>query len=146
MLKFLPILLALAVWIYAFIDCLNTPEKEVRKLPKAVWVIIVLLFGQVLVGPIAWFVAGRPRRNVPYGATRAEERRWVAPDDNPDFLKSLKDDGTGPGEAGTGGESVDGSGSPPRRDDAPAAEEVGPEEREDEFHRKDNPEDPPSKG
>src|SRR5262245_23375137 len=89
MLRYLPFLLVLAVWIYAFIDCLNTPEQEVRKLPKVVWVIIILLFGQVLLGPVAWFAVGRPRRNAPYGATRPDERRWVAPDDNPEFLKSI---------------------------------------------------------
>lgn len=91
MIRYLPFLLVLAVWIYAFIDCLNTPEKEIRKLPKIAWVLIILLFGQVLLGPIAWFAVGRPRRNTPYGATKPQERRWVAPDDNPDFLKSIND-------------------------------------------------------
>ncbi len=90
MLRYLPLLLVLALWIYAFIDCLNTPENEVRHLPKVVWVIIVLLFGEVLVGPVAWLVAGRPRRN---GAGHERRRaEWVAPDDNPEFLKSLKDE------------------------------------------------------
>ncbi|MGW6455438.1 PLD nuclease N-terminal domain-containing protein [Streptomyces sp. NPDC055078] len=90
MLRYLPFLLILALWIYAFIDCLNTPEKEVRNLPKVAWVIIVLLFGQVLLGPVAWFIAGRPRRTAAYGSGRRGE--WVAPDDNPDFLRSLKDE------------------------------------------------------
>ncbi|WP_371654080.1 MULTISPECIES: PLD nuclease N-terminal domain-containing protein [unclassified Streptomyces] len=88
MLRYLPFLLVLALWIYAFIDCLNTPEKEVRGLPKVVWVIIILLFGEVLVGPVAWLFAGRPRRTPPGPA-------WTAPDDNPEFLASLnrpKDD------------------------------------------------------
>jgi heme A synthase len=98
MLRYLPFLLLLAVWIYAFIDCLNTPEQEVRKLPKVAWVLIILLFGQVLLGPVAWFLAGRPRRNVPYGAEAPQERRWVAPDDNPDFLDSLKKK-PGPGDS-----------------------------------------------
>ncbi|GAA2422212.1 PLD nuclease N-terminal domain-containing protein [Streptomyces macrosporus] len=89
MLRLLPTVLVLAVWIYAFIDCLNTPENEVRKLPKVAWVLIVLFFGTVLLGPIAWFVAGRPRRNAPYGAVRPAERRWVAPDDNPEFLRTI---------------------------------------------------------
>ncbi|MCI0384092.1 PLD nuclease N-terminal domain-containing protein [Streptomyces sp. CNQ085] len=93
MLRLLPTVLILAVWIYAFIDCLNTPEDEVRKLPKLAWVFIIVLFGSVLFGPIAWFLAGRPRRNAPYGATRSAERRWVAPDDNPDFLKSINERG-----------------------------------------------------
>ncbi|MFE7133309.1 PLD nuclease N-terminal domain-containing protein [Streptomyces sp. NPDC057638] len=91
MLRYLPFLLVLALWIYAFIDCLNTPEKEVRNLPKVAWVIIVLLFGQVLLGPIAWFIAGRPRRTPSYRGNRG--RTWVAPDDNPEFLKSLRDEG-----------------------------------------------------
>ncbi|MBA0053887.1 PLDc_N domain-containing protein [Streptomyces sp. AJS327] len=98
MLRYLPFVLVLAVWIYAFIDCLNTPENEVRKLPKVAWVIIILLFGQVLLGPVVWFAVGRPRKNAPYGATKPAERRWVAPDDNPDFLKSLGEDRRPPKE------------------------------------------------
>ncbi|MFI1681296.1 MULTISPECIES: PLD nuclease N-terminal domain-containing protein [unclassified Streptomyces] len=96
MLRYLPFLLVLAVWIYAFIDVLNTPEKEVRHLPKVVWVIIVLLFGEVLLGPIAWFVTGK-KRHAP-GAAGGGRTRWVAPDDNPEFLKSLKDKEEDPDE------------------------------------------------
>ena len=96
MLRYLPYLLVLALWIYAFIDCLNTPEQEVRGLPKVVWIIIILLFGEVLVGPIAWLVAGKNRGPAPaHGSTPSEWHRnhsstWVAPDDDPEFLKSLK--------------------------------------------------------
>ncbi|MFI1396345.1 PLD nuclease N-terminal domain-containing protein [Streptomyces sp. NPDC020681] len=92
MLRYLPLLLVLALWIYAFIDCLNTPENEVRHLPKVVWVIIVLLFGEVLIGPIAWLVAGRPRRTAAGPGASGRRGGWVAPDDNPDFLKSIKDE------------------------------------------------------
>ncbi|WP_327325381.1 PLD nuclease N-terminal domain-containing protein [Streptomyces sp. NBC_01210] len=96
MLRYLPFLLVLALWIYAFIDCLNTPEQEVKHLPKVVWIIIVLLFGEVLIGPVAWLVAGRARKVSADGSTSSERHRnrteWVAPDDNPDFLKSLKDE------------------------------------------------------
>ncbi|MFD9793862.1 PLD nuclease N-terminal domain-containing protein [Streptomyces sp. NPDC059070] len=84
MLRYLPFLLVLAVWIYAFIDCLNTPEQEVRGLPKVVWVIVILLFGEVLLGPVAWFFAGRPRR------VATARGGWTAPDDNPEFLAGLK--------------------------------------------------------
>ncbi|MEU5635713.1 PLD nuclease N-terminal domain-containing protein [Streptomyces rishiriensis] len=97
MLRYLPFLLVLALWIYAFIDCLNTPEEEVRGLPKVVWVIVILLFGEVLVGPVAWLVAGRARHALAGGGTAAESPRarraeWVAPDDNPEFLKSLENE------------------------------------------------------
>ncbi|WP_354641129.1 PLD nuclease N-terminal domain-containing protein [Kitasatospora camelliae] len=103
MLRILPTLLVLALWVWAFIDCLTTPEEEVRHLPKVVWIIIVLLFP--LVGSIAWLIAGRDRRSArarttpwPSGRTdgRAEHERprqpFVAPDDNPEFLASLKKD------------------------------------------------------
>jgi hypothetical protein len=97
MLRYLPFLLVLALWIYAFIDCLNTPEEDVKYLPKVVWIIIVLLFGEVLIGPVAWLVAGKRRHAPAGGGTPSEWHRdhrtqWVAPDDNPDFLKSLKDE------------------------------------------------------
>ncbi|WP_329118872.1 PLD nuclease N-terminal domain-containing protein [Streptomyces sp. NBC_01465] len=95
MLRYIPFLLVLALWIYAFIDCLNTPEEEVRGLPKVVWVIIILLFGEVLIGPIAWLVAGRHRRAPANGSTPSEWHRnqrptMTAPDDDPEFLQSLK--------------------------------------------------------
>ncbi|MFC5147211.1 PLD nuclease N-terminal domain-containing protein [Streptomyces aureoversilis] len=93
MLRYLPFLLILALWIYAFVDCLNTPEKEVRGLPKIAWVIVILLFGEVLIGPVAWLIAGRPRAAAgSRGQRRGGERQWVAPDDNPEFLKSLRRD------------------------------------------------------
>jgi hypothetical protein len=103
MLRYLPVLLVLALWIYTFIDCLNTPEKEVRNLPKLAWIAIIVLFGTMLFGPVAWLIAGRPRGRSalgsgggrgPEGPRRGRSRRdqWVAPDDNPDFLRSLDED------------------------------------------------------
>ncbi|MEU2390657.1 PLD nuclease N-terminal domain-containing protein [Streptomyces sp. NPDC007369] len=85
MLRYLPFLLIIALTIYAFIDCLNTPEGEVKHLPKPVWVLIILLFS--IVGPVVWLAAGKQRSAV--GGGRARRPQWVAPDDNPDFLRSL---------------------------------------------------------
>ena len=51
----------LVLTIVALIDCLSTDEWEVRNLPKVVWVFLILLFSPI--GPIVWFVAGRPQRN-----------------------------------------------------------------------------------
>ncbi|MET8174993.1 PLD nuclease N-terminal domain-containing protein [Streptomyces clavifer] len=96
MLRALMYLLPLALTIYAFIDCLNTPEDEVKHLPKVAWVFIILLFW--IVGPIVWLAAGRQRASsggrAPSEWHRGRRSTWVAPDDNPDFLKSLKDEKT----------------------------------------------------
>ncbi|MEU9146287.1 PLD nuclease N-terminal domain-containing protein [Streptomyces sp. NPDC048349] len=89
MLRYLPFLLIIALTIYAFIDCLNTPEEEVKHLPKVVWVIIILLFS--IVGPVVWLFAGKKRAAI--GGGRAPRRaQWVAPDDNPEFLKYLREE------------------------------------------------------
>jgi hypothetical protein len=84
MLRVLMILVPLALSIYAFIDCITTEEKEIRYLPKPVWAILVLLFP--LVGSVSWLLVGHNRTATVRGGG------WIAPDDNPDFLKSLKDD------------------------------------------------------
>ncbi|MFD5420447.1 PLD nuclease N-terminal domain-containing protein [Streptomyces sp. NPDC127069] len=95
MLRYLPFLLILALTIYAFIDCLNTPEEEVKSLPKGVWVLIILLFS--IVGPVVWLLAGKKRTAAGGaggfgGGGRARRTQWVAPDDNPEFLRSLRKD------------------------------------------------------
>ncbi|MDX3638877.1 PLD nuclease N-terminal domain-containing protein [Streptomyces sp. MB09-02B] len=95
MLRLLMYLVPLALTIYAFIDCLNTPEDEAKHLPKIAWVFIILLFW--IVGPIAWLAAGKLRNAPAGGRTPSEWHRnhrteYVAPDDNPEFLKSLAED------------------------------------------------------
>ncbi|WP_240135449.1 PLD nuclease N-terminal domain-containing protein [Streptomyces sp. MUM 178J] len=95
MLRALMFLVPLALTIYAFIDCLNTPEDEAKHLPKIAWVFIILLFW--IVGPIVWLAAGKTRGASAHGRTASERRRghratWVAPDDNPEFLQSLREE------------------------------------------------------
>ncbi|MGP3944225.1 PLD nuclease N-terminal domain-containing protein [Streptomyces sp. 6N106] len=94
MLRVLMILVPLALSIYAFIDCITTDEQDIRYIPKPIWAILVLLFP--VVGSVSWLIAGR-KRAVAEGGGRGAARGagggggWVAPDDNPEFLKSLND-------------------------------------------------------
>ncbi|MEU9521545.1 PLD nuclease N-terminal domain-containing protein [Streptomyces sp. NPDC048224] len=110
MLRVLMFLVPLALSVYAFIDCISTKDADIRHMPKPLWAILVLLFP--LVGSISWIIAGKKRQ--PAGASSWQgggRRQWVAPDDNPEFLKSLGDhprdaDGDraedGPRDGGTG--------------------------------------------
>jgi Phospholipase_D-nuclease N-terminal len=78
----------LALLVVALIDSLSTDRHEVRKLPKAIWVLFVLLISPI--GPILWFVYGRPKKvAVAAGAAPRRGRRPVAPDDDPEFLRKL---------------------------------------------------------
>ncbi|MFE0413180.1 PLD nuclease N-terminal domain-containing protein [Streptomyces tendae] len=92
MLRVLMFLVPLALSVYAFIDCISTKDADVRHMPKPLWAILVLLFP--LVGSISWLIAGKKRQ--PAGSSPWQggggRRQWVAPDDNPDFLKSLEKD------------------------------------------------------
>jgi hypothetical protein len=93
-------LIDLALMVVALIDCLSTDEFEVRNLPKVVWVLLILLFSPV--GPIVWFVAGRPQTRslrrggdwkpgagFPEYERPAARSRTMAPDDDPDFLRQV---------------------------------------------------------
>lgn len=82
MLRFLPVLIALALSIYCVVDCVQSDDRQVRGLPKLIWVFVILLFP--FAGSIAWLVAGRPKVTPP---SRGPMPR--GPDDDPDFLKGI---------------------------------------------------------
>ena len=79
----------------ALISCLSAEDGEIRGLPRPAWVLIILFFP--LIGSIAWFLAGRPAKPATTGGAWPSVRgfpgrkrpRPVAPDDDPDFLRSL---------------------------------------------------------
>ena len=70
-----------------------------RNLPKTFWVFLIIVVP--LVGSIAWLVAGRPEsssrgRQVPWPSTQTagfpeyERPRTGSPDDDPEFLASMR--------------------------------------------------------
>ncbi|WP_165985185.1 PLD nuclease N-terminal domain-containing protein [Streptomyces sp. YIM 98790] len=107
MLRVLMFLVPLALAIYALVDCISTKDDEVRHLPKIVWILLIVFAW--IIGPVAWIMAGRRRTFAGGeggglagrgggGIGRGRQTRWVAPDDNPEFLRSL-DDGRSPKES-----------------------------------------------
>ncbi len=98
----------LVLWIYSIFDSITADESRVRTLQKPLWVIIVLLFGSIGIGSVAWIVWGKPRTTPgrpgggwggggrgpsgpsSFGPPPGRRRKPpIAPDDDPDFLKSL---------------------------------------------------------
>ncbi|MDG4767336.1 PLD nuclease N-terminal domain-containing protein [Solwaraspora sp. WMMD406] len=80
----------------ALISCLSAEKRDVRALPRFLWVPVIVLVP--IIGPVAWFLsrrrpilggispAGSPARPLGGPANRA---RPPAPDDDPDFLRDL---------------------------------------------------------
>ena len=72
--------LALVFWVFSIVDCSVQPATRHRGVPKGAWIAIVVLIP--VLGGILWFALGRRRRD-------KEGMRQVAPDDDPQFLRTL---------------------------------------------------------
>ena len=83
--KYLLVVLTIAIQLYGLIDCAQREDNEVRSLPRWGWILIIIL-GTPAIGAIAYLIAGRPKR--PGGGSK-KPKRTIAPDDDPDFLRGL---------------------------------------------------------
>jgi hypothetical protein len=72
------IVAASAFVIYALVDCLFAESTRFRALNKPLWAAIIVLLP--VVGGVLWFLIGRARKT-----GRGPQRRFIAPDDDPDF-------------------------------------------------------------
>ncbi|HYN28273.1 MAG TPA: PLDc N-terminal domain-containing protein [Dermatophilaceae bacterium] len=87
MLRALPVVVALALTIYCFLDCVQTDGARVQALPKNAWLLVIVLLP--LLGALGWLLAGRPRGTPRGGPTRRGPAPPRGPDDDPDFLRGL---------------------------------------------------------
>ena len=94
MLRALPFLIEVVLLVACLVDAVQTPADQTRNLPRWTWVLLIVLVP--FAGPIAWLFAGRPRRgSVPAQdgwpiRDFAAQPRTIAPDDDPEFLRTLK--------------------------------------------------------
>lgn len=81
-------LVALAVTIYALIDCVRTRPGDVRSLPKTGWILAIILLP--LVGAGLWFWLGRPAASTYQNPGQGSRSASGAPDDDETFLRNLE--------------------------------------------------------
>jgi hypothetical protein len=87
-LRVVGVLVILGLYISFIIDVLRTPGTQVRSLPKAVWLILVIVLP--IIGGVLWFIFGRAK---PAPGSRFGRRRGPqAPDDDPKFLKRIDEE------------------------------------------------------
>ena len=96
----------IVITLYALIDALMTPDAQARRLPKLLWLLVIVVIP--FAGAVAWLLLGRPRTE-PYdrgsggggggGSDRppapgcrvpGRRRGPLAPDDDPEFLRELQ--------------------------------------------------------
>jgi hypothetical protein len=89
--RFLPFLISLVLTVYALFSCIQTPDEDVPHLPKLLWIVLIVFVP--FAGPIVWLLMSRAHANRRESVVRREPSkpapRPTAPDDDPDFLKSL---------------------------------------------------------
>lgn len=73
--------------IYAVADCAFFDRSRVRGLSRGWWLVVIIFVP--IIGGLLWFIIGRGRANR-IGATRGG--RTVAPDDDTEFLRQLRED------------------------------------------------------
>ncbi|MGY4719465.1 PLD nuclease N-terminal domain-containing protein [Naumannella cuiyingiana] len=83
MIRYLPILIAVALLIYCVIELAQAPRDAVRAMPKWLWFFAIVLLP--VVGPAAWLLLGRPNAR----SLGQHRRTPLSPDDDPDFLRRL---------------------------------------------------------
>jgi hypothetical protein len=75
---------ALALTVYAVVDCVQTDDRFVRYLPKGLWVVLIVVVP--VVAPLAWLLSGHAK-SLPPGRRPITGPR--GPEDDPDFLRNL---------------------------------------------------------
>ena len=70
--------------VFAIVDVMLIDRSRIRVLNRLFWVLLILILP--VVGAIMWLALGRERRD------RGGQRRTIAPDDDPAFLKNLRRD------------------------------------------------------
>ncbi|UNX54431.1 PLD nuclease N-terminal domain-containing protein [Georgenia sp. TF02-10] len=105
MARILPVVLLVALVVYALIDCARTPDRSMPAgIPKIVWIILIVVFPAV--GALAWIVVSRVAGTLATEqAPRSRPGLWsseipraprptgpAAPDDDPEFLRRLAED------------------------------------------------------
>lgn len=99
MIRLLPFVLEAILLVFCLVDAILAANAAVRNLPKWAWILLIILVP--IAGPIAWLLVGRPRASrqpqvarpsQTAGYPEPERQRPRAPDDDPDFLASLKQD------------------------------------------------------
>lgn len=147
----LPVIVAAALAIYALIDCGQTDRDRVRSLSKPIWLLIILI---PILGPVAWLLLGRPQRSDRPGPRPAPRPRPVAPDDDPEFLRQIRnldeehekmlrewEDNLRKREEGLRGDD-----QPDESDDGGDQQNADPATRRDDADRRKGPEIDPSDG
>jgi hypothetical protein len=85
--RFLVYIGPIVLLVYCWVEIAQSDPRQVRQLPRGIWAVVVLV---PVAGPVAWLVYGRPNGEGVVEAAARPRPRVIAPDDDPEFLRSLR--------------------------------------------------------
>ena len=77
------VVIAVVIDVFALIDLRYIDRSRIRAFSKPVWAVIIIVVP--VIGAILWFILGR-------GRAVKQAPRQVAPDDDPEFLRKLREE------------------------------------------------------
>jgi hypothetical protein len=80
-------ILLVVLAIYCWVELAMSDRRQVRQLSKFIWALLIFV---PLAGPLAWLAYGRPNGTDGQQPAPKPRPHALAPDDDPDFLRSLK--------------------------------------------------------
>ena len=87
MARYLPIIIVFLLMIYCVVEVAQAKPYAVRAMPRWLWAVVIICIP--LLGAVGWLLFGRPTRETGGGGGGGQRRGPQAPDDDPDFLRSL---------------------------------------------------------
>lgn len=89
MLRAVPLVVALVLAVYSVVDVLQSDRRVLGRLGRLGWLAVVLLLP--VLGPLGWILTARSRAATAGPAPAVPPRRIPAPEDDPDFLRQLRE-------------------------------------------------------
>ncbi|HYN99005.1 MAG TPA: PLD nuclease N-terminal domain-containing protein [Actinomycetota bacterium] len=125
MLYLVALLFSLGLLVFCVLECIATDSSLVRNLPKALWILLIVLLPPI--GAVAWLLLGRPEKTRYHpgdarsrpNAPAARPKRPLGPDDDPRFQEMTRHIGAPPPKA------PERAGSEEKAAQAPSAGEHG---------------------
>lgn len=86
--KALLVVIVVVLAVYSLFDVMAAPKRQIRMLPRLLWLVVVLI---PVAGALLWLAFGKARQDSspPPPPPRPHRPTPRGPDDDPDFLRGL---------------------------------------------------------
>lgn len=78
------------LWVYSIVNCVLTPDSAVRGIPKAAWLVVIVLLP--LLGSVLWLGVGRSAPRPPQPGTAVSSPRGYSAMASDERIRRMEED------------------------------------------------------